>query len=95
MDKIYRYFPATLFCLYFTQIFTKGLTPESVYVLGILAAFIVSWEYKGKDREMKALNDKLQANIEEQQKQAKEIDQLRTHVTGLKLSTTRLNQNAR
>lgn len=89
MDKAFKYFPAVLFCLYFTKLLILGAGLSDAPVLAITAALLLALEYKIKNKQIEELKSeisKLSAALDEQKK---DIEQMKSVIGAVKLGNIR------
>lgn len=88
MDKFLKYVPMLLFCLYCGKMLKEGGSYTEAPILAILGLFSAYSLYRAENKQLQETQktvDQLKNSIEEQNKK---IEELRTHVSGLKLSTS-------
>jgi hypothetical protein len=87
MDKIVRYVPLALFtasALKVLVVSASWIDAVALLILGGLSAFVMR-EHKGS--EIKAFEQELKALRVEHAEITKKMEEFRTHLTGLKLTT--------
>lgn len=93
MDKVSRFIPLSIFCLYFGKLFFTPVTYANSSILLILGAVVCFYESKLSGKQSEAI----QASIAELRKdlndKQKEIDSLKGSVAGMKLGSTLRPQN--
>lgn len=87
MKAIVKLLPMIAFCLYFLKIGILGAQYPDAFILGILSAFAGFIEYKNSDAKIKELNDKVETRQKELELYVKDIDNLKSAVASIKMTT--------
>lgn len=85
MEKI-KYIPLGLFIAFCLKIAVLGPSLTESLCLLILGAVAVTYEYKSNSKEIKGLEDKLSALSTRADSKDKEIDELKSYVSSMKMS---------
>jgi hypothetical protein len=85
MDNI-RYLPLALFSIYSTKLILLGSTLESSISLLVIGGLTAFYEYKSQDKKLRILQKEFKDLKEFQDIKAKEVDELRSHILGLKFA---------
>jgi uncharacterized protein YlxW (UPF0749 family) len=94
MERL-RHFPAVLFCAFAVKMLVTGAQLVDASALLICATTFIAIEFNlrsKKDIAFEKQIKELQDSITENNKQ---VEQLKTHVSGLKLGTMKMSQNVR
>lgn len=85
MDNI-RYLPLALFSIFSIKVIAFGASVESSAALLVIGALSAFYEYKSQDKKLKKLEEQFKELQEIQEIKAKEVDDLRNHLLGLKFA---------
>lgn len=95
MDKIIKFVPLVLFSAQFIKSIVLGPALADAPVLAIAALLIVAMEYKVTNKKIQALQSEIEGFNALLAENNKHLEQVRTHVSGIKLGQTRITSNVR
>ena len=88
MANLRRVIPILAFCLYFSKIFIQPPTLIDASILLILAGISGYFEYKNNEKIVQQLEQKFLKLEQDLDLKSKEIDNLKSSVTSLKLGSS-------
>lgn len=96
MSKYFKYLPLVLFSLYSIKLLVQGATFQDAPILFVLAALAFAQEIRVKteqvgvtiEQKLAEFGEKLKKFEENQVVKEKDVQDLKTHVAGLKLSSS-------
>lgn len=85
MEKVIRFLPLGLFCLFSAKLMILGSSLTDSLVLLVMAAYSAYHEFKTVDGKIKALEEELSQQRAFIDSKLKEIDEVKALVGGIKL----------
>jgi hypothetical protein len=86
MEKYIKWIPLSLFCLTMGKILILGASWESVGLAFISGALTALYEYKNHDKQVKALEKKVEDIISAANNQAKAIEEIRSSLGSVRIA---------
>jgi len=93
MSSAIRYLALGLFCITSFKGLYYGFTWIEIPLLAIMACLSMFYEYNSQNKKWKELSDKCNSLQKNHGDLVQNIDQLKTHVAGLKLGTQLRSSN--
>ena len=85
MKEYIKYIPLGLFVAFSAKMLISGVSLETAPVFGILAAFSAYLINRDEKKNLEIINSRLQAIEGKLNSKEKEVEELRSHVSSLKL----------
>lgn len=96
MDKISKFFPLALFCIYFFRTVIKGAELVDAPIFLILATLIIASEVIIKNKQLEVVKKDLSDTKLLLKEQANQIEEVKNNVSAMKIGTMqRLTQTGR
>lgn len=95
MDKLSRFFPACLLSIYCIKTLVFNATPwDALIIVGLVSLAILA-EKRVQDKQFQRITEQLAQLENTLQENIKDTEQVRTHVSGMKLSQAKTPINLR
>lgn len=85
MKEYIKYIPLGLFVAFCVKSLVVGVSVSEAPSLAIVAIFSAYLVHRDEEKQLKAINDKLNLLEKQNENKTKEIEELRSHVSSIKL----------
>lgn len=85
MKDYIKYIPLSLFVAFCVKMLISGASWQDAPIFAILAAFVLNLVNKEEEKQLKVINDRLNFLEKQNETKIKEMEELRSHVSSVKL----------